>query len=342
MTVPVAGIPVRFEALLEDQPGPQWKSRFERYWPGYRAWFLRAGAVGRPSYLECRRALRQHMPELAPVWESLVELAGGGDVEARFLSLWCPPPYIGGCTQAVWLDPSGHDEPALVRNYDYAPALLEGDWVATRWRGQRVVAMSDCVWGVLDGLNEAGLACSLSFGGRTVSGDGFGVPLVLRYVLEVAATTADAVRLLERIPVSTTYSITVLDRAGDWATVFVAPDRTAEVHRQAVVANHQKSVEWSEHARATRSVERQRWLEGRIAQPGCVSDVALAMMSPPMLQDAYQRGYGTLYTATYWPRSGRIEMRWPGGEPWLQSVAGFNEGRRDIVFPLVSPEPRLE
>ena len=294
--------------------------------------------MGRPSYLDCRRALRQHMPELVPVWESLVELAGGGDVEARFLSLWCPPPYIGGCSQAVWLDPAGHDEPALVRNYDYAPALLEGDWVATRWRGARVVAMSDCMWGVLDGLNEAGLACSLSFGGRKVSGDGFGVPLVLRYVLEVASTTAEAVRILERIPVSTTYSITVLDRSGDWATVFVAPDRAAEVCRQAVVANHQKSVEWPQHARATRSVERQQWLEGRIVQPGSARDLALAMMFPPMLQDAYGRGYGTLYTATYWPRSGVIEMQWPGGDRWTQSVAEFSEGRRDIVFPLAPAE----
>lgn len=334
-----ARIPVHFEASVEDQPGPKWKARFDRYWPAYRAWFLRSGAIGRPSYLECRRALRQHMPELVPVWESLVELAGGGDVEARFLSLWCPPPYIGGCTQAVWLDPTGQEEPVLVRNYDYAPALLEGDWVATRWRGPRVVAMSDCMWGVLDGLNEAGLACSLSFGGRTVSGEGFGVPLVQRYVLEVANTTAEAIRLLKRVPMSTTYSITLLDRQGDWATAFVAPDRATEVHRQAVVANHQKSVEWPQHAKATRSVERQQWLERRLTQSGSARDIAMSLMSGPMLQDAYQRGYGTLYTATYRPRSGTVELQWPTGEPWTQSVTGFSEGQRNIFLPIQSTDP---
>jgi len=342
MTLHAVHIPVRFEAWVEDQPGPQWRARFDRYWPAYRTWFLRTGTVGRPSYLDCRRALRKHMPELVSVWESLVDLAGGGDIEARFLSLWCPPPYIGGCTQAIWTDPAGHEEPALVRNYDYAPALLEGDWVATRWRGPRVVAMSDCLWGALDGLNESGLACSLSFGGRTVSGEGFGVPLVLRYVLEVATTTREAIRLLERVPVSTTYSITLLDRQGDWATVFVAPDRATEVHRLAVVANHQKCVEWPEHAKATRSVERQQWLEGRMTQPGSARDMAMALTRPPMLQDSYQRGYGTLYTATYWPRSGAVEMQWPGREPWMQSVATFAESERTVLFSFAPGEPRQQ
>ena len=51
---------------------------------------------------------------------------GGGDLEARFLSLWCPPAHIAGCSQMVWLNPAGKEGPALLRNYDYSPALLEG------------------------------------------------------------------------------------------------------------------------------------------------------------------------------------------------------------------------
>lgn len=161
------------------------------------------------------------MPELVPVWEQLAELAGGGDVEARFLSLWCPPAYIAGCSQTVWIDPQGRDEPALLRNYDFAPALLEGNWLATRWTGRRVAAMGDCLWGALDGVNEDGLAASLSFGGRTVAGIGFGIPLVLRYVLETARNTAQAIAILQRVPVHMSYSVTLLDKAADWATVFV-------------------------------------------------------------------------------------------------------------------------
>jgi predicted choloylglycine hydrolase len=324
-------IQVTFKTLIEEGPGPEWQALFARLWPGYRAWFLRSGAVGRPSYLESRRALREHMPELVPTWERLVELAGGGDVESRFLSLWCPPPYIAGCSQAIWVDPSGAEEPALLRNYDFAPGLLEGSWLATRWTGRRVAAVGDCIWGALDGLNDAGLAASLSFGGRTVSGTGFGIPLVLRYVLEVAQDTAEAIAILQRVPVSMCYSVTVLDRQGDWATVFVAPDRPTEVTRRNVVTNFQHAVDWPEHARATHSVERRDALQAQVDGPGTLAEASDALLRAPLFQAAYLRGYGTLYGAVYRPRSGRIELRWPD-QRWAQALADFSAGEREIVY----------
>ncbi len=324
-------IHIRFETLIEDQPGPLWQAHFARLWPGYRAWYLRSGTLGRPTFLECRRALRRHMPELVPLWQHLTELAGGGDIEARFLSLWCPPPFIAGCSQAVWIDPRGNEEPALLRNYDYAPALLEGSWLATRWHAQRVVALGDCLWGVLDGMNEAGLAASLSFGGRKQVGDGFGVPLLLRHVLDLAQSTAEAVQMLKRLPINMTYNITLLDAQADWATVFVAPDRVAEVTKQAAVTNFQHRVEWPEHARATRSVQRCEALSRLIETSGSSHDVCAALLHAPMLQSAYGRGYGTLYTAAYRPSSGRVDLLWPG-QAWSQTLSSFSSGQRDIVY----------
>ncbi len=324
-------IGINFQTLIEDQPGPQWQALFDRLWPGYRSWFLRSGAVARPSYLESRKALRAHMPELVPVWEQLVELAGGGDVESRFLSLWCPPPYIAGCSQAVWIDASGHDAPALIRNYDFAPGLLEGTWLATRWNGQRVAALGDCIWGALDGMNEAGLAASLSFGGRTVSGDGFGIPLVVRYVLEVAQTTAEAVKLLQRVPVSMCYTVTLLDRHGDWATVFVSPDRTTEVTRRQAVTNFQHQVEWPKHAQATNAEQRLESLQRQIDARGTLEEAIGNLLRPPMYQAAYLRGYGTLYTAVYRPHLAHIELLWPG-QRWGQTLAEFAPGSRHVSF----------
>ncbi len=276
------------------------------------------------------------MPELVPTWEKLVELAGGGDVESRFLSLWCPPPYIAGCSQAIWVDPNGHDEPALLRNYDFAPGLLEGSWLATRWSGQRVAALGDCLWGALDGLNEAGLAAALSFGGRTVSGTGFGIPLVLRYVLEVAQNTAEAIAILQRVPVSMCYSVTLLDAAGDWATVFVAPDRPTEVTRRKVVTNFQHRVDWPEHARATHSVERRDALQAQIDGPGTLAEATDALLREPLFQSAYLRGYGTLYGAVYRPRSRQVELLWPD-QRWAQSLATFDAGERRIDY-LPTPD----
>ncbi|KWZ39952.1 hypothetical protein WS72_19050 [Burkholderia savannae] len=324
-------VSVRFQAIAEDIPGEKWRALFEYAWPSYRAWFLRGGVAGRPTYLECRRALRMHMAELVPTWERLIELAGGGDVEARFLSLWCPPPYIAGCSQAVWIDSAGSEEPMLLRNYDFAPSLLEGNWLATRWVGPRVAAMGDCLWGILDGLNEGGLAASLSFGGRTASGVGFGIPLVLRYVLEIAETTADAVAILQRVPVHMSYSVTLLDRHANWATVFVNPDRPAEVTRRHAVTNFQSRIEWPEHARATRSPERLAALEAQISLRGPAQQAIDALLREPLYQDAWLRGYGTLYSAVYRPMSGRAELRWPG-ECWIQSLRTFEEGYRQPIF----------
>lgn len=332
---------INFHTLIEDRPGAQWQALFDRLWPGYRSWFLRSGAVARPGYLESRKALRAHMPELVPVWEQLVDLAGGGDVESRFLSLWCPPPYIAGCSQAIWVDASGHEPPALIRNYDFAPGLLEGTWLATRWKGQRVAALGDCIWGALDGMNEAGLAASLSFGGRTVSGDGFGIPLVVRYVLEVAQTTAEAVKLLQRVPVSMCYSVTLLDRQGDWATVFVSPDRTTEVTRRQAVTNFQHQVEWPKHAQATNAEQRLESLQRQVDAQGTLAEAIGHLLRPPLYQSAYMRGYGTLYTAVYRPHLAQLELFWPG-QQWAQTLAGFSPGSRHIAFTdQVAVEPPL-
>jgi len=329
-------IQISFRTLIEDRPGAEWQNLFQRSWPGYRAWFLRSSGIERPGYLESRRALRQHMPELVPTWEALVELAGGSDIAARFLSMWCPPPYIGGCSQAAWIDPTGAESSALLRNYDFAPLLLEGSWLATRWSGQRVLAMGDCLWGALDGMNEAGLAAALSFGGRAISGQGFGIPLVLRYVLEVAQNTQEAIKLLQRVPVSMCYSITLLDRFDDWATVFVSPDRATEVTQQKATTNFQHQVEWPEHARATQSVERRERLQTLVDGPGSLAEATQALLQDPLHQKNYNHGHGTLYSVVYQPKSGTAELLWPG-QRWAQTLQNFGPGQRDIAFDLGTP-----
>jgi predicted choloylglycine hydrolase len=150
-------------------------------------------------------------------------------------------------------------------------------------------------------------------------------------VLETAPNTADAVALLERIPVSMSYNVTLLDRKADAATLFLAPDRPPELTRRFATTNFQHRVDWPEHARATHSVERLRCLEQRLTTAGSTEEFANALLQPPLFQSSYLRGYGTLYTAVYLPRSGRAELRWPGVR-WAQSLQAFTAGRRDIVY----------
>src|SRR5262249_21233560 len=157
------------------------------------------------------------------------------------------------------------------------------------------LAMGDCLWGVLDGINEEGLALSLSFGGRTVVGKGFGIPIVMRYALEFARDTAEAIRIFERVPVHMSYTISAVDRAGRMATIFVNPDRPTETTDNPASTNHQHQVEWPRHASATRSVERAAALE-TVAKES-VDKALTAFFRPPLFQTSYDKGYGTLYTA---------------------------------------------
>jgi predicted choloylglycine hydrolase len=318
-----------FHAIAEDHPGPKWQAHARAAWPAYRQWWLRDGDRARPTYLECRKAIRAHMPELEPLWGSLAAQLGGGDVASRFLSMWCPPPYITGCSQAIWLG-AGAGDARLLRNYDFAPALLEGAWLATRWTGRRVLALSDGLWGVLDGINEAGLVVSLSFGGRTVTGEGFGIPLVLRYLLEVAADVAQAVEILRRLPHHMSYTISLLDHGGAFATVFVAPDRPVETVDTRTCTNIQHAIEWPEHERATRALLRAEKLAEALETADGPEALLATMLQPPIRQDAFARGFGTLYTAVYAPVDGSVRLCWPGQPEWLQGVAAFTEGEREV------------
>lgn len=317
---------LEFHAVAEPQPGPRLQARFEATWPAYRRWYLRDGDAARPSYAVVRRALHEHMPELVPSWERIVELAGGGDVAARMLSLYDPPPLVTGCSQAVFARP----DPVLVRNYDFDPALLEGVIALTELTGRRVIGMTDCLWGLLDGVNDAGLAMSLAFGGRRATARGFAMPLVVRYLLELCETTDETVAVLGRIPVQASYNLTILDRSGDAVTAHVAPDRPPWVGAALVATNHQLTVEWPEHARAVRSEQREQRMLDLLADPDLGEDgFVAAFLEPPLYSTDYDDGFGTLYTAAYRPASGAVEFRWPDAG-WRQSLDAFEEGTRTV------------
>lgn len=317
-----------FQAVSEHQAGPKWQALFSHHWPAYRKWFLSDGIGARQTYLAGVRALESYMPELLPTYERLCELTGGGDIEARFLSFYCPPPYFSSCSQAVW---PGR-EPMLVRNYDYPPQLSDGVILETCWNGRKVIGVTDGLFGLVDGMNDAGLAISLTFGGRTIVGDGFGVPIIIRYVLEFCSTTPEAEVALKRIPSHMAYNVTILDKQGRYLTAHMSPDKGAVITDSRVATNHQEQVEWHRHAKATATVERERFLLHRLTLHDEPADRFIASFErPPLYSMAYDRGFGTLYTAVYWPRRGIAEFRWPGVS-WRQRLGAMEEGVRQIRY----------
>lgn len=322
-------LPFTFRALRELELGPRWQSVFEETWPHYRAWFLREGEAARASYATSVRMLRAHMPELVPVYERLVELAGGGDLAARMLSLYKPPPYLAACSQGVWTREGG---PALVRNYDYAPSRFEGVIWQTRMIERRVLGMSDCLWGLLDGMNEDGLAASLTFGGRRVLGDGFGIPIVVRYVLETCATVDEARAALARLPYSLSHNLTLVDREGRFLTAYLSPDREPIFREFPAATNHQGIVEWPEQARATRTIEREHAIVGLLEHQEVDEEgFEASFLRAPLFSTAYANGFGTLYTASYRVGDGTACFRWPA-TTWQLGFDTFDEGEHTEVL----------
>jgi predicted choloylglycine hydrolase len=301
---------LRFVGIDEDRPGARWQALYTETWQAYRRWWLHKGVEQRPDRVDAEAALRRYMPELVSVHEELVRLAGDDDTTAAMLTLWNPPPFIVACSQTVVPD-RDTGEPVLLRNYDYDPRLFEATVFRSRWSSRRVLGTGDCLWGLVDGVNDDGLAVSLTFGGRKNIGEGFGIPLVIRYLLEVADDVAEGIDVLQRLPHQLSYNVTLCDRSGRVATVFVAPDRPAKVTDQRSTTNHSETVEWPEHAAWVRSVERLDTLRN-MATSGTDADTMIAaMLAPPLLARQWEEGFATLFTAAYRPAAGHLDYHWP-------------------------------
>ena len=309
-----AVIPLTMRAFGEDEPGERMAGQLAAAWPAFRRWW-QEGANARPDAEEARARLAQHMPELVPTWQRLTAMLGDDPVAGAALALWNPPPFLTGCSQAAVLAGG----PALIRNYDWDYRLFDATVARTAYGGRRVLGMLDCLWGLLDGVNDAGLALSLTFGGRPQVGEGFGIPLVIRYVLQVCGTVEEAVRTLQRIPVHMSYNVTALDRAGGRATVYLAPDRPPQVTDRVVATNYQGTVEWPPYAAAIRTVERQELLEKLLTAGADAEHVVAACLRDPLYATRFRTGFGTLYTAEYRPAEGVARYHWPG-QTWTHAL----------------------
>ena len=317
-------IPLTLRAFAEDEPGDQIGEQLTATWPAFRRWW-REGANTRPTAAEARARLEEHMPELVPTWQRLAAMLDDEPEAAAALTLWNPPPFLTGCSQAAVL-PGG---PALVRNYDWDYRLFDAVVARTAYSGRPVLGMLDCLWGLLDGINDAGLAVSLTFGGRPQVGEGFGIPLVIRYVLQTCGTAEEAMRALRRIPVHMSYNVTALDRDGRRATVYLAPDRPAQVTSLAVTTNHQGTVEWPPYAAAIRTVERYERLTELVSAGTDVPGVVAACLRPPLYATGFGAGFGTLYTAEYRPAEGTARYHWPQHN-WEHSLRDLGADRIDV------------
>lgn len=311
-----------FFCVDEAYPADKWLDYFRHTDEAYLKWFAQEGEFKRPSLAECRQALETYMPEFVSVWEDLLALTHADDEMARMLSLYCPSPYVTGCSQAVWVRYS----PVLVRNYDYSPILFEGRIQKSKWFETEVIATTDCLWGALDGMNEHGLSLSLAFGGSDVVGQGFGIPLILKYVLEFCKTTREAIAVLQRIPTNMAYNITLVDSLFDVVTVELSPIEPPNVLPIPLAVNHQGEMDIGSYALFSKSYERRQAIIDRLYDPLVSIEAFIeAFAYAPLFSTNYDKNFGTLYTAVYNPTLKAMEYRWPHDFRVYQSFENFIE-----------------
>ena len=207
----------RMDAALDLHGGRGADSRARRAstrcCPRCSAWYLRDGDAARPSYLDARRALHAAHARARAARGRRCASARAGETWPRACSRSttrrrCSP----GCSQAVI-------DGALVRNYDYHPDRIEGTVFASAIM-RPVLGMSDCLWGLLDGVNDAGLAVALAFGGRTRAAPGSGSRSSCATCSRPATRSSRPSTTLARLPVHAPYNLTLADAHGDAATVY--------------------------------------------------------------------------------------------------------------------------
>ncbi|MEX1191177.1 MAG: C45 family peptidase [Brumimicrobium sp.] len=320
---------LHFNAISEaGLPGKKWQEIYNTHWKSYKAWLNTQGNVYDTDLKTSQAALKKYMPEMWPTYLRLCKLAEADDLAARFLTGFQPPAYISACSNAVLTG----DEIQLVRNYDYHPHLTEGTQLMSAWNGKKVIATTDCLIGALDGMNEDGLTVSLTFGGRKNVGKGFGIPFILRYVLEFCSNVEEAVEALLRIPSHMSYNVTVVDKTGTFKTVELAPDKKALVTDAAFTTNHQGTSEWTENAAFDKTIERAAFIENMLAKKGMDAiTVANSFLQKPLYNSKFNVGFGTLFTAVYKPTEGLVEMRWPNHKI-SQTIEGFQEQYKLINY----------
>lgn len=325
---------IQLNLLKEEQPGGEkWTSFFNRVWPLYKKWFLSEGFLKRAGYLSSYNEFKRCMPELLPVYEQLCEAAGGDDIKARFLSMYNPPAYMSGCSQMVLTN----NKPALIRNYDYHPRFFDGTVFYSNFL-KPIIGMTDCTWGLIDGMNADGLSVSLTFGGRKIVGNGFGIPIVVRYLLETSSTVDEAIEALKKIPTHMTYNLTLLDATHNFVTVYLSPDKSPVFVKDKVATNHQSEVEWKEYATFTKTIERKAYLDICAKNINVdIESVVYQFLKPPLYHTNYEKSFGTLYTAVYKPLDKEIEFRWPRKKITL-GFKNFEEKKIQVNLKQIIPK----
>jgi predicted choloylglycine hydrolase len=175
-------------------------------------------------------------------------------------------------------------------------------------------------------MNEHGLCASLSYGGSDDTGKGFGVSLVLKYVLDFCKTTREAIEIFKRVPVSMAYNITLIDSINHVVTLELSPFEDPIVLARPFAVNQQGDFDLNNYAMFSNSQERQQTIKELLFDPlVSIESFVTAFSYSPLFSTDYDKNFGTLYTGIFNPFLRACEFRLPDGTIIYQSFENFIE-----------------
>lgn len=186
--------------------------------------FIRSGkgAFDQQSFAQVSGFFERYCPGLNAEIQGLADAAGVAPQEVVYYAATYQ--RARGCNHLVALPPATQDGHVLLaRTYDYGDAEDDLRLCTTHIEGKyRHVGFSLLLLGRCDGMNEHGLAVTMSAGGipvRTPIQDGFQFWALIRALLESCRTVDEGLALIEQVPLMGNTILLLADRSGQAALV---------------------------------------------------------------------------------------------------------------------------
>jgi predicted choloylglycine hydrolase len=286
-----------------------WRDYLDSAWGDFSRRFAPPAAV--PT-AEVRAAMARDLPALLPDFDALVDaLPEWEPAQIQALANWNLTPFFDACSIARSVA-SGH--PTLLRNYDIGVDDHRGIFhLESRPDGHWILGSAEGGWGFLDGVNDRGLTAAMAFGGSFAGGQGWSIPVLMRYMLANFGSADEGADFLERVPHTMCQNFLLLDKSGRSNVVHTSADRGVTVIRGgAECTNHQGEVLEPRHAEFTCTVERLECLQ-EAAGSLRLSD----MLRPPVYSTRFKERFGTVYSVEHDPVLGTAHYAWPGADLFL-------------------------
>jgi predicted choloylglycine hydrolase len=218
---------------------------------------------------------------------------------------------LSGCSQFFL---NGH----FARNYDDKPTAVENEFLLTQPTGSlKSFGAATSNIQRLDGINEAGLVVSLTFGaGYPPVNHGIGSAMFTRIVLDKAKTVDDVLELLEQAPYVTQNNVMVADANGE-AVVIEGSAGIHKIRRQSsgilICANSYLHPEMQQQQKGRNTTT--KWREQQMVETQDDLSTRESMMDflttdfpNGLFEPYYSYGLGTLWSVIYTPSNGDIYL----------------------------------